>query len=239
MNLKKTKISVVMPVYNAEKYLKQAIESVLEQSFKDFEFIVIDDGSTDKSLDILRDYEIKDGRVKVYLNKQNLGVIDTLNYGVKLAQGEYIARMDADDISYPERFEKQLKYMQDESLVACGTWAEGIDISGNKTRDMEYPPITDKIRTFTLFHDPFIHPSVMFQKDVFEKVGGYKKTFRHIEDYELWTRIVFKYKTGNIPETLLKYRFHGNQMTKVNNLEMRTRGILVRILASYRFIFRF
>jgi len=232
------KISVVMPVYNGEKYFIEAIVSILDQTFKDFEFIIINDGSVDRSLDILKEFQKQDKRVKI-ISRENKGVIYSLNEGVKMAQGEYIARMDADDVSDPERLSKQLKYAQENDLAVCGTWAEGIDDKGQRLKDMNYPPSLDKIKSYTLIHNPFIHPSVMFRKDIFEKVGGYKKFFKHIEDYELWTRIVFKYKTGNISERLLKYRLHEEQITRKNNPAMRAGGLLVRILALYRFIFRF
>jgi glycosyltransferase involved in cell wall biosynthesis len=232
------KISVVMSVYNGGKYLKLAVESILNQSFKDFEFIIINDGSTDKSLDLLKSFQKQDERIKI-ISRENKGLISSLNEGIKLAQGEYITRMDADDISKTTRLEKQLKYMEENNLMVCGAWAQGIDELGNKIKDMNYPPSEKKIKSSSLLHNPFIHPSVMFRKDVFKKAGGYKKFFKHIEDYELWTRIVFKYKTGNIPEALLEYRLHNDQITQRRNLQMRLKGFLVRILALYRFVFRF
>jgi glycosyltransferase involved in cell wall biosynthesis len=233
-----SKISVVMSVYNGEKYLSQAVESILNQTYQDFEFVIINDGSADGSFDILRNFETKDKRIRL-ISRENKGLIYSLNEGVKIAQGEYIARMDADDISTPERLEKQLKYASENDLAVCGTWAEGVDSFGNKVKDLNYPPNMDEVKKYTLLHNPFIHPSVMFKKDPFEKVGGYKDFFKHVEDYELWTRIVFKYKTGNLPERLLQYRLHEGQITNKNNLRMRLKGILVRILALSRFIFRF
>jgi len=236
-NIIMPKISVVMSVYNGEKYLTQAIESILGQTYTDFEFIIINDGSTDKGLDIINEYRQRDERI-VVISRENKGLVYSLNEGVNKARGEYIARMDPDDISIPVRFEKQLKYIQDEGLDVCGTWAEGIDSCGIKIRNVDYPPNSDKIKSFTLFHNPIIHSSVIFRKDIFEKVGGYKKFFRYIEDYELWTRVVFKYKAGNIPERLLQYRFHQDQITQKNNFEMRVKGFLIRVLALTRFIFR-
>lgn len=232
------KISVVMSVYNGEKYLKESIESILNQTERDFEFIIINDGSTDNSLEILREYGGRDNRIKI-VSRENMGLIFSLNEGVKLAQSNYVARMDADDISLPERFEKQLRFMEINDLAVCGTWAEAVDELGNKIKEMNYTPNLKKIRSFTLIHNPFIHSSVMFRKDVFNKVGGYKKLFKNIEDYELWTRIIFKFKSGNIFENLLKYRLHPEQITRKNNLEMRLRGLIVRLLALWRFIFRF
>ncbi len=232
------KISIVMSVYNGEKYLRQSIESILSQSFKDFEFIIINDGSTDNSLKIIEEFKKKDERIEL-ISRENKGLIYSLNEGVKSAKGEYIARMDADDVSMPNRLEKQLKYVEEGGLAVCGSWANGIDNKGIKTRFLNYPPKADRIRFFTILHNPFIHTSVMFRKDIYEKVGGYRSFFKHIEDYELWTRIVFKYKTDNITESLLEYRFHDDQITKKNNLFMRFMGVLVRFLSIIRFIFRF
>lgn len=232
------KVSVVMAVYNGEKYLKEAVDSILNQTYTDFEFIIINDGSTDNSLNILNSFKEKDERIKI-ISRENKGLVYSLNEGVNMAQGEYIARMDADDISEPDRFEKQLQYMRENELAVCGSYATKINSFGEKIGEMNYSPSEKKIKSFTLLHSPFIHPSVIFKKDVFEKVSGYQKFFKHIEDYELWTRIVFKYKTGNLPERLLKYRIHDDQITKKNNSEMRLKGLFVRILAFYRFIFRF
>lgn len=232
------KISVVMSVYNGEKYLREAVESVLNQSFKDFEFIIINDGSSDKSLEILKEFQQKDERIKL-VSRENKGLIYSLNEGVKMAQGEYIARMDVDDVSVPNRLEKQLKYAQDNDLAMCGTWAEGIDSLGNKVKNMDYPPTNiSYIRKDIFLHNPFIHPSVMFRKDIFEKVGGYKDFYKYIEDYELWTRIVFKYKTGNIPEVLLKYRLHEDQITRKKRLTMLLKGIMIRVLCLIRIILK-
>lgn len=232
------KVSVVMSVYNGGKYLKEAVLSVLQQTYRDFELIIINDGSTDDSLNIIKELQSKDDRIKI-VSRENKGLVCSLNEGVRMAQGEYIARMDADDLAGCDRFEKQLKYMQENNLVVCGSWAEGIDSAGKNIKDMDYPPNTKKIRFYALWHNPFIHPAVMFKKDIFEKNGGYRKSFKHIEDYELWTRLVFKYKTGNIPERLIKYRLHDDQITRENNLEMRLKGVWVRTLAFFRFIFRF
>jgi glycosyltransferase involved in cell wall biosynthesis len=232
------KVSVVMSVYNGEKYLRSSIESILRQTYSDLEFIIINDGSTDTGLDIINEYAKKDERIKL-ISRENIGLVYSLNEGIKKAQGEYIARMDADDIAMPVRLEKQLKYAQEEGLAVCGAWAEGIDDLGNKIKDMDYPPDTEKIRRYTLLHNPFIHPSVIFRKDIFEKVGGYRQFFKHIEDYELWTRMVFKYRTGNIPEKLLQYRLHQDQITNKDNLKMRLKGAVVRILALIRLTFIF
>lgn len=234
----KPKISVVMSVYNSDKYLKESIESILSQTFTDFDFIIIDDGSNDKSLEILKYYQNKDNRIKL-ISRGNKGLIYSLNEGIKIANGEYIARMDADDISYPNRFEIQLNYIKENNLILCGSWADIINDFGEKIGEMIYPPKAEKIKIFGLLHNPFIHSSVIFKKDIFNKVRGYNRSFKHIEDYELWTRIMFKYKTGNVGENLLKYRVHENQITKTNNKEMRLKGLYVRLLGLFRFVFRY
>lgn len=227
------KISVIMSVYNGEKYLSPAVESILNQTYRDFEFIIINDGSVDKTQDILEEFQKQDNRIKI-VSRTNKGLVYSLNEGVSLARGEYIVRMDADDVSAPERLQKQLEYVQRHDLVVCGTWAEEINTLGNKIKELKYPPSTEKIKFYTLLHNPFIHSSVMFRKDVFEKVGGYRAFFKHIEDYEFWTRIVFKYKTGNITEPLLKYRIHEEQITRKKKGVMFIKGILVRFLCLIR-----
>ena len=227
-----------MSVYNGERFLKKAIMSILAQTYKDFEFIIINDGSTDNSQQISDEFKGKDQRIRL-ITRGNKGLIRSLNEGISLANGEYIARMDADDVSKVNRFEEQLEYMLENNLAISGTWAEGIDTAGNRLNDMDYPPDVKKIRYFTLLHNPFIHSSVMFKKDIFDKVGGYNKYFKHIEDYELWTRIVFKYPAGNIRQRLLEYRFHEGQITQKNHISMMVMGVLVRMLALYRFVFRF
>lgn len=233
-----SKVSVVMSVYNGERYIKESIESVLNQSEKDFEFIIIDDGSTDKSLEIIKEYEERDDRIKL-ISRENKGLIYSLNEGIELSNSEYIARMDCDDISNPERLEEQLKYMKENNLAICGSFAESIDKDGNEIGDMVYPTGLNNIRRFAILHNPFIHPSVMFKKSIIQKVGSYKSFFKYIEDYELWTRIIFKHSVDNIPKQLLRYRLHDNQITRRFNFKMRLIGVVVRLLSLFRFLFRF
>ncbi len=229
-----SKISVLMPVYNGEKFLKEAIEGVLNQLYKDFEFLILDDGSIDNSIKIAESFS--DSRIKIIkLNHQ--GIVKALNEGLKISEGEYIIRADADDISLPDRFEKLLKYMEENREVAvCGSWAISINDKGEYTGEMKYPPIENSdIKKYALMHNPFIHPSVIIRKNILNEVGRYRE-FKHNEDYELWTRILSKYEGHNLPEPLLKYRVHQNQVTKKNNFQMRLSGILVRILAITRLI---
>jgi glycosyltransferase involved in cell wall biosynthesis len=229
------KISVIMSVYNCEKYLKESVDGILSQTFSDFEFIIINDGSADKSREILESY--KDSRIRLF-NNQNKGLTKSLNEAIGYSNGEYIARMDADDISLPERFEKQIKFLDaNPECAMCGTWAEFIDEDGKYLRDYNTPVTDSEIKKEILFHNPFIHPSVMIRKSVFEKVGLYDTSFRYAQDYELWTRIAIKFKTGNIPEKLLRYRLLKEGITKSKNFKVRLLGLKIRWRALLNLIF--
>lgn len=230
-----TKISVIMPVYNGEEYIKNTVESVLGQTFSDFEFIIIDDGSTDNTLNILKNFS--DNRIKI-LNQNHGGIVKALNLGIKESQGEYIIRIDADDICISNRFEKLITYMNENPNVSvCGSWVRKIDKEGNVIGELKYPPIDHKdIKRYAILHNPFIHPSVIVRKKVFDKVGLYKN-FKHNEDYELWTRVLKVGRGHNIPEFLIDYRIHQNQVTRKGNLKMRLVGVWVRVLAVCRLLF--
>lgn len=235
------KVSIIMPVYNGEKFLREAIESILSQTFTDFEFIIINDGSTDNSLKIIKEYVDKDKRIKI-IDQKNTGIIGALNNGLKISSGEYIVRIDADDISLPERLEKQINCLEKEEAYLCGSWANIIDENGHNTnKKLNYPPrFWQEIKKYLIRGNPFIHPSVIFSREIYEKEkdknGNLYKNYKHIEDYELWTRIVPKYKSVNLQEYLIEYRIHPEQITKKFNYKMKILGIKVRLLAIYRLI---
>ncbi len=196
-------ISVLMPVYNGEKYLKEAIESILNQTYTDFEFLIINDGSTDKTEEIILSYA--DDRICYIKNNQNLGIVKTLNKGINLATGEYIARMDADDISFPKRFEYQLAFMDKHLDVGvCGTWLKTI---GMVEEVWKMPISHDAILVETLFHSSLMHPTVFIRKSVLDLLDRiYDEDFKWVEDYELWIRLAKKIQFRNISKVLLKYR---------------------------------
>ncbi len=230
------KISVIMPVYNGDKYIGEAISSVLAQTEKDIELIIADDGSTDRTEVVVAAF--KDPRI-LYFKRPHEGLVSTLNFALTKAKAKYVARMDADDVAYPERLSKQLKYMQDNNLVLCGTWADMIDEDGDKMGDLRFPPVeAGAVRSYAILHNPFIHPTVMFDKDIIVKAGAYRP-FKHVEDYELWTRIIFKNKVGNVPEKLIAYRLHSLQVTRRQNKLMRASSYLVRLYALRRALLRF
>ena len=211
--MKIPKISVIMPVYNApEPYLREAMDSILDQTFRDFEFIIVNDGSTDKNVEkTIKSY--KDKRIK-YFKKPNSGIIDALNLGLSKARGEFIARMDSDDISHPERFARQLVFFKENSgFSLVGTAIETFG-AGRAPKTVVRPAIVDYM---TLMHGCHIsHPTVMWRRADFEKYGlAYKTGFGAAEDYELWSRAVRFVKIGNIPDVMLRYRLHDGQLTRI------------------------
>lgn len=204
--MKNPKISVLMPVYNTEKFLKEAIDSILNQTFEDFEFLIINDASTDNSKNIILSYD--DKRIRYFKNIKNLGVARTLNKGLRLAKGKYIARMDADDRALPSRLEKQVAYMDAHPEISvCGTWLKAI--FDTKSKIWKVPTTHDEIRSLMLFHDAVFHPTVMMRMEIIKKYNfQYKLTFPCAEDYDLWMRMIGHSRFANIPEVLLLRRIH-------------------------------
>ena len=216
-------VSVVMSVYNAEKYLDAAIRSILEQTYNNFEFIIINDGSNDRSLEIIKKYKNEDDRI-VLISRENRGLISSLNEGIVKARGEYIVRMDADDISLPFRIEKQLQVMEHEKdIVVCGSWINifGENINEKVARYFEYDK---QIKANLLVSCCFAHPSVMIRKDVFTNNNIlYDERFKNAEDYYLWTQLAKVGKFYNIPEILLKYRFLETSITRLSDKDCSKR----------------
>jgi glycosyltransferase involved in cell wall biosynthesis len=205
------KISVVMPVYNAAPYLAESIGSILNQTFRDFEFIIVNDGSTDDTASILAKYEESDGRIRVY-HQENQGTAAARNHGCHLARGKYIATMDADDISLPRRFEKQLDHFQKHPQIGIlGTWIYTMDQNASLRRTW-CPPTNAKMLQWTLFFGVCVAaPSVLMRREVMEKVNFYRSVTSGVEDVDLWLRASSITEFGNVPEVLLKYRvWEGN-----------------------------
>jgi len=212
------KVTVLMPVYNGEKYLCESIESIINQIFFDFEFIIIDDGSNDKSLEIIKSYQ--DSRIKVFHNSHNLGITKTLNIGLQSARGEYIARMDCDDISLTERLATQVSFLDNNlNITVVGSYMDMIDAESNDLENQyQYPLNHDDIVNSMLSCNPMGHPSVMFRYLGIMNVGGYhfKEEWQGVstEDYDLWLRLIANnYKLANLPQSLIKYRYHENSLT--------------------------
>lgn len=203
-------ITVILPVYNGEKYLRESILSILNQTYRNFELIIINDGSTDSSLEVIREYEKQDSRI-IVISRENRGLISTLNEGIKKANGKYIARMDQDDICLPERFKKQIEFMKKNNIILCGTYTKIIDENNNYIRDGIVPITHDEIlKKLYQSSNPFFHPSVIFKKvdNIF-----YNELAHNCEDYELWLKYIEIGKVANLSEYLLKYRIELNSIT--------------------------
>lgn len=202
-------ISVIIPCFNASRYLKSAVESIINQSYSNLEIICINDGSTDETLDILETIQKTDSRIRIINNPQNLGLIKTLNKGISIAKGEYIARMDADDISHPERLERQLTYLNANNLDLIGSYCKIITANGHLFCYGPHFPCSEKAILWTsLFESPLAHPTVFGKKEIFDKYHYSEEEFSYVvEDYELWCRMLENgVKVGIIPEFLLSYR---------------------------------
>ncbi len=213
-NLKVPVISVVMPVYNGEKYLREAIDSILNQTFTDFELLIINDGSSDSTEKIIQSYH--DDRIVYIKNEQNLGLIKTLNKGLDLAKGEFIARMDQDDISSHERFTKQIAlFEKNPEIGVCGTWFT-LFRENHEDRIIKHPEHNDSIKIGLLTSCFIGHPTVMMRKKAIENYR-YDVNYQAAEDFELWTRLIRITKFYNIQESLLKYRFHSSNISVLEN----------------------
>ena len=213
-------ISVIMSVYNSEEYLKEAVDSILNQTFTNFEFIITDDCSTDSSLKILEEYEKNDERIILVKNTENLGLTINLNRMINVAKGDYIARMDADDISLPSRFEKQFKFMEENhDIGVCGT---NIQFFGNYNELSELPANHNEIKVELLFKDVIMHPTVMIRMSILNKYKfRYDESFIISQDYDLWCRMIDYTKFANLSGPLLKYRFMDSNITNSTKTEYR------------------
>ncbi|WP_343528801.1 glycosyltransferase [Sphingomonas sp.] len=209
------RITVALCVYDNAPYLGAALDSLLAQSFSDFELLVVDDGSTDGSSTIIADYVRRDSRIHAY-HQPNLGLIAGLNRIIGMARGEYIARMDGDDIALPERFARQVAFLDahpDHGVV--GTQFLGITETGTTRRDqpLARPLSAEAVAAALPQGSPLCHPSVMMRRDLVRAVGGYRVAYRHCEDYDLWLRLSERTRMANLPERLLLYRYSTTQVS--------------------------
>ncbi len=229
--MKKNLLTVLMPVYNCELYIEEAINSILNQSYSHFEFLIIDDASTDETKAIIK--RIKDERIQLIEKPLNTGYTNSLNYGLTLAKGKYIARMDGDDISLPERFQKQLTFLESNpDVVVCGTTYK---IIGNN-KNIFIPETNDTIKLHLLKGNCIAHPSVMIRKKVLDDFSiCYDVTKEPAEDYALWVHLLSYGKLHNLSEVLLEYRLHIGQVSKKRaidqvNSHLKTKFELLRYL---------
>jgi glycosyltransferase involved in cell wall biosynthesis len=209
-------ISVIMPCYNSEMYIGEAIQSVLNQTYPHFELIILDDGSTDSTKSIIRSFS--DWRIKLEVEVENRGIVFQLNKGLSIAKGQFIARMDADDISLPTRFEKQIEFFEDKTnnnIHVLGTDAVSI---GRSNKPIVYKNYDPKQISFLLnFYCPILHPTVLMKKTVFDKGLRYSERFKYAEDFALWRMIDNGNNIAILAEQLLHYRIHDGQTNQDQN----------------------
>jgi glycosyltransferase involved in cell wall biosynthesis len=212
-------VSVIMPVYNAEQYLSDSIKSILSQTFEDYEFIIIDDGSTDSSVKIIQSF--KDARISFLQNEKNLGITATLNKALGISRGEYICRMDADDIALNNRLEKQIEFIRaHKSISIIGTQATLIDEKGQIIGEEIVPETSKDINRMKFIHNPFIHGSVLWRSSLIERFGIYDSRRRHTEDYDLWLRYTKQEEGFNLKDKLIFRRIHSESITVSKELEL-------------------
>jgi glycosyltransferase involved in cell wall biosynthesis len=202
-------ISVLMPAYNAGRYVAAAVESILTQTYTDFEFLIIDDGSTDRTPRVLKRYAARDPRIRL-VSRPNRGLVPTLNEGLALARGEFIARMDADDIALPHRFERQIAYMREHPDIICvGSAVMTMDQAGRDLIESGYPPDHETIQELSLRGRPNLwHPTAMMRREAVMAIGGYREEMKAGEDHDLWLRLGERGRLANLDEVLLRYRIH-------------------------------
>ena len=215
-------ISVILPVYNGAPYLDEAIVSILKQTHDNFELIVINDGSTDESLEILEKYAVQDSRI-IIINRQNKGLVYSLNEGILKAKGKYIARMDADDVSDISRLESQIEHIEKYNLDICGGHYLLIDDEG-RINGLNVVPISHEMCTLSLlFKVPFAHPSVMIRKRFLDEnsLEYGQSAYKIAEDLDLWLRMQkCGARFGNVDSVVLKYRILGESLSKANNVSI-------------------
>jgi glycosyltransferase involved in cell wall biosynthesis len=225
------RISVVMSVYNGQSFLSEAIESILHQTFRDFEFIIIDDGSCDNTAEILSSYAARDSRIRV-LSHENKGRAVSLNIGIAHAQSNYIARMDADDIALPYRFQQQFDFLEAHPEVGLLGGSVQLIKAADSVLAVVQPPRSDlEIKTVMLQGNPMWHPTVVMRKGIALAAGGYRKPLLDADDYDLFLRMGERSQLANLDTVVLQYRIHANQVS-VRNMRHQTECVLAASAAA-------
>ena len=226
-------ISVIMPVFNASSFLRESIGSILNQTFSNFELIILNDKSTDNSLDIIKEIHSKDNRIVIIDKTQNVGPANLRNEGINAAKGNFIALMDADDISLPTRFEKQIALLKNNPQIGvCGTW---FTFFGSKKNKIIKHSINSEAIKISFLHSCNIgNPTVMFKKEVLNNLK-FDNEYVPVEDYDLWSRLLAKTNFYNIPESLLNYRQHNNNIskTKIDNVNRSVKKVKINQLRNF------
>ena len=220
------KISILLPVFNCGLYVKSAIQSIIDNSFENYEVIVINDGSTDDTLEIIKQFN--DPRIKIY-NKENSGLIETLNYGLEKCNYPIVMRMDGDDLIHHRKIDTQLNYFIKNKSILVGTQGFTIDLNDKQIGKINLPLTHDKIvKSLLKLSSGLIHPSIMFYKDALLKIGGYNQNFKHAEDYDMYLRLSKNGKISNIEEKLIYLRKHETNVSLVHAKDQIKNSIISR-----------
>ena len=216
----KPKVSIIMAVYNGEEFLQDSILSVLNQTYKNFEFVIVNDGSTDNTAKILEEFSKNDSRIKIVNNIENIGLTKSLNRGIRESVGEYIARLDAGDLSTPDRIEREVDFLnKNKDIGLVGSWMQIIDTEGKTVEEVKYPTEDEIIRHDLIGYNPFVHSSIMFRRGVGQKAGFYNEVYKYAQDYNFYFQLLPHTKFSNIPACLVKYRRYPNSITMTKNRE--------------------
>lgn len=220
-------LSVIVPVYNGARWLRPALDSIFEQQLDEpFEVIIVDDGSTDQSACILEQAQKYRPALKLLRNEQNLGIVASLNRALDAAQGRFVARMDADDISVRTRFSRQLSFLRTSGVDLCGSWF--VEFGKGISRVVRWPYEESGLRASMLFQNSICHPTVMARREVFDRYR-YREAYRLAEDYDLFARAMADFRIANVPQALLRYRRHPHQATQAQRAPMEAVTRVIRL----------
>ena len=210
------RVSVITPVFNGERFLAEAVESILAQTFTDFEYLLVDDASTDGSPAILARYAQLDQRAVVLHNAINVNHSNAINTALNVARGEFVAMLDADDLAHPERLARQVRFLEEQPAVGVvGAQVHQIDGAGRVRHGMAFPVTCELARWSILFATPVLHSAAMMRHDLLQQIGGYSVQWRYANDYSLWAELIGRTGIANLPETLVSYRRHDQQTSSV------------------------
>lgn len=229
------RVSVIMAVHNGEEYLEAAVRSILDQTLRDFELIVVNDGSTDRSPQILRRLQEQDARIVLLDQRSKEGLTQSLNYAASQAKSPLLARMDADDVSLPHRLEAQVAYLEAHPSVAA-VGGQALTLMENRLTDrvLRMPVSPDDIRKEMARRSAIIHPTAMFRRSMFEKIGGYRRVFTYAQDHDLWLRLAEHADLANLDEVLIHYRVHAGQLSIQRLREQLACSVAARASARMR-----
>lgn len=236
--MKKPIVSVIMATYNDDLYLKKSVESVLTQSLNNFELVIVNDASTDNTVNIIKSISKKDKRIVYVKNSRRMGLIASLNAGIKISKGKYIARLDSDDLWINDaKLMKSVELLEKKpEIVLVGSWARRINTNNKVVAYVKYPLTDTEIRNYLMIENCFVHSSVLFRKNIVDKVGAYDSQFDSAEDYGLWVKIGTSGKLMNIPEYLVDYRVNPNGISHTRYLTQLNSTI--KVVKKYRNFYR-